>query len=200
VSRTEEQVEVIFFATATELRAWLEERHTTASELWIGFYKKASGIGGVTYAQALNEALCHGWIDGVRRRVDERSFTNRFTPRKPGSNWSAVNIARVEELTRLGLMRPAGLAAFERRTDLRSQVYSYEQASAALDADMQRRFRADAQAWAFFTAQAPSYQRTAIWWVMSAKQDATRQRRLATLIADSAAERRLAQVTYTPKG
>ena len=123
----------------------------------------------------------------------------RFTPRKPTSIWSAVNIARVDELKRLGRMRPAGLAAFARRTAARSRIYSFEQAHHTLDAAYERQFRANAQAWAYFQAQAPSYQRTAIWWVVSAKQEATRLKRLATLIADSAHGRRLAHLTYTPK-
>jgi len=194
--------EIIYFASAAELRAWLEERHATASEVWIGFYKKASGAAGITYAQALDEALCVGWIDGVRKRVDERSFTIRFTPRKPGSIWSAVNIARASELQAQGLLRPAGLTAFAQRDDARSKVYSYEQerASVTLDPAFEQQFRAEAQAWAYFTTQAPSYQRAARWWVMSAKQETTRARRLATLIADSAAGRRLAHLTSTPKG
>ncbi len=192
-------LEIIYFASAADLRAWLEERYATASEVWIGFYKKASGADGITYAQALDEALCFGWIDGVRKRVDERSFTIRFTPRKPGSIWSAVNITRASELQALGLMRPAGLTALARRDDARSKVYSYERASVALDPAFERQFRAATQAWAHFTAQAPSYQRAAIWWVMSAKQEATRARRLAVLIADSQAGRRLANLTYTPK-
>jgi uncharacterized protein YdeI (YjbR/CyaY-like superfamily) len=166
----------------------------------VGFRRKASGVGGATYAEALDAALCYGWIDGVRRRVDEISYASRFTPRKPRSVWSAVNIARAEELERLGLMRPAGLAAFRARTDERSKIYSFEQAPAALEPAAEERFRANTHAWEFFSAQAQWYQRAAIWWVMSAKQEATRQRRLTTLIADSAAGRRLANFTYTPKG
>ena len=193
--------EITYFASAAGLRAWLELRHATASEVWIGFYKKASGVEGITYAQALDEALCVGWIDGVRKRVDDRSFTIRFSPRKPGSIWSAVNIARASELQGMGLMRPAGLEAFAQRGEARSRVYSYEQerASVALDPAFERQFRAEAQAWTYFSAQAPSYQRAAIWWVMSARQETTRTRRLATLIADSTAGRRLAHLTHAPK-
>lgn len=195
--------EAIYFTGPEELRGWLEAHGEAASALVIGFYKKGSGTPGVTYAEALDEALCLGWIDGVRRRVDDARFTIRFTPRKPGSIWSAVNIARVEELTRLGRMRPAGLAAFARRAEGRSRVYSYEQTAPdahTLAPAYAQRFQAAAAAWAYFTAQAPSYQRTAIWWVMGAKREETRERRLATLIADSASGRRLAHLTYGAKG
>ena len=192
-------MEVVFFASGEAFRAWLEEWGASASEIWVGFHKKAVGADGVTYAQALDEALCFGWIDGLRKGVDATSFTIRFTPRKRRSIWSAVNIARAEELTRLGLMRPGGLAAFAAREEQRSRVYSFENAPATLSPDFAALFQSNAQAWAYFTAQAPSYQRAAIWWVMSAKQDATRQRRLAKLIEDAAAGRRLSHLTSTPK-
>jgi uncharacterized protein YdeI (YjbR/CyaY-like superfamily) len=148
----------------------------------------------------VDEALCYGWIDGVRRSVDADRYTIRFTPRQPRSTWSAVNIARVAELTAEGRMAPAGLAAFAARSEARSGIYSYEQrADAALDPAEEATFQADAAAWAFFQAQPPGYRRTATWWVISAKQAATRQRRLATLIADSAAGRTLAHLTRPPK-
>jgi uncharacterized protein YdeI (YjbR/CyaY-like superfamily) len=189
-----------FFVSAAEFRAWLEQYGATTAELLVGFYKKASGTTGISYPEAVDEALCAGWIDGVRRSLDGARYTIRFTSRKPTSIWSAVNIARVAELTHQSRMRPAGLAAFAKRTEARSRVYSFEQEAHALSDEYEQRFRANAAAWAYFQAQAPSYQRTAIWWVVSAKQEATRLKRLATLIDDSAHGHRLKHLTYTPKG
>ena len=189
-----------FFATPSEFRRWLEEHHATARELWVGFYKKDSGRPSITWPEAVDEALCYGWIDGVRRRIDDVSYAIRFTPRKPRSNWSAVNVDRVAELTRLGRMHPAGLAAFNGRAAARTGIYAYEQRAAArLDPAAEQAFRANERAWAFFQAQAPWYRRTAIWWVVSAKQEATRLRRLATLIADSAAGRTIRPLTRKAK-
>jgi uncharacterized protein YdeI (YjbR/CyaY-like superfamily) len=148
----------------------------------------------------VDEALCFGWIDGLRRGVDEHSYAIRFTPRKPRSTWSAVNLARVAELTAQGRMRPAGTRAFEQRVEERSGIYAYEQReNAALDEASVRQFRANQQAWDFFQAQPPSYRKTATWWVVSAKKEETRRKRLAKLIADSAAGRTFAQFTRKPK-
>jgi uncharacterized protein YdeI (YjbR/CyaY-like superfamily) len=188
-----------FFATVTELRDWFEENHTTASELLVGFYKRGSGKPTITWQELVDEELCFGWIDGVRRGIDNVSYSNRITPRTPRSTWSAINIARAKELIRLGRMRPAGLKAFDRRTDERSAIYSYEQRKAArLDPDAERAFRANKKAWAFFQAQAPSYQRAAIWWVISAKREETRQKRLATLIRDSQNGRTVGPLSRRP--
>ncbi len=192
-------MDVIFFATPDELRAWFAEQHETAGELWVGFHKKGTGTPSVTWPEAVDEALCVGWIDGVRKGIDAASYTIRFTPRKPGSIWSAVNIARVAELERQGRMRPAGLAAFARRNEAKSAVYSYEQETPQLDADAERQFRANATAWDYFQTQASWYQRNATWWIVCAKQAATRQKRLATLIADSEQGRRLAHLSWKPK-
>jgi uncharacterized protein YdeI (YjbR/CyaY-like superfamily) len=179
-------VKPTFFATATELRDWLERNHESATELLVGFYKRASGKPTITWQELVDEELCFGWIDGVRRGIDDVSYSNRITPRKPRSTWSAINIARAKELIRLGRMRPAGLKAFERRTDERSAIYSYEQRKTArLDATAERTFRANKKAWAFFQSQALSYRRAATWWVISAKREETRQKRLRTLISDS---------------
>ena len=194
-----EASDATFFASATEFRAWLEAHHASATELYVGYYKKQSGKVGISYPESVDEALCFGWIDGVRKTLDQDRYTIRFTPRKASSIWSAVNIARVAELTRLGRMRPPGLAAFARRTEARSWVYSFEQDAHTLGAAYEQEFRANAPAWAYFQAQAPWYQRTAIWWVASAKQEATRLKRLARLIDDSAHGRRLAHLTYTRK-
>jgi uncharacterized protein YdeI (YjbR/CyaY-like superfamily) len=176
-----------FFKTPAGLRRWLEAHHASSTELWVGFYKKDSGRGGVVYQQALDEALCFGWIDGMVRRVDEVSYMQRFTPRKPRSTWSAINIAKATELIAEGRMQPAGLAAFDRRTGDRSVIYSYEQRqSAALSAAERREVKADPAAWAFFEAQPPSYRRTVAWWIQTAKKEDTRKRRLAVLIDCSA--------------
>jgi uncharacterized protein YdeI (YjbR/CyaY-like superfamily) len=189
-------VEPRFFASAVEFRAWLEEHHATASELVVGFRKKRTGRPSMTWTESVREALCFGWIDGIRRSLGDESYTIRFTPRKPTSNWSSRNVRHVEELIREGRMTPAGLAAYEARRADRTAVYSFERRHAAqLDPEQERLFRADAKGWKFFQAQPRGYRQTAIHWVVSAKREETRARRLATLIADSAAGRRLAQLT-----
>lgn len=185
--------EVVFFATPAEFRAWLMEHHTSAKELWVGFYKKGSGRPSITWPEAVDEALCVGWIDGRRQSIDAESYRIRFTPRRPQSIWSTVNIARVAELTAQGRMQPAGLAAFAQRSEARSGVYSHEQQQEqTLSPVDEERFRANPAAWAFFEAQPPSYRHRALHWVFSAKQEATRQKRFATLIEDSANGQRIA--------
>jgi uncharacterized protein YdeI (YjbR/CyaY-like superfamily) len=174
-----------FFATPAEFRAWLAAHHTTHSELHVGFHKVGSGRPSITWPQSVREALCFGWIDGVRRRIDEHSYEIRFTPRKPSSTWSAVNIRLANELIESGEMESAGGAAFDARTEKRSRIYSYEQAEHGLSADYEQRLRADAKAAAFFDARPPSYRRAASHWVMSAKRPETRERRIATLIENS---------------
>jgi uncharacterized protein YdeI (YjbR/CyaY-like superfamily) len=180
-----------FFATPAAFRRWLEKNHAKAAELWVGFHKKGSGRPSLTWPESVDEALCFGWIDGVRYRVDEASYKIRFTPRQAKSIWSNVNVKRVAELKKLGRMMPAGLKAFEKADPKRSGIYAYERESAQLDPALEKRFRADAKAWAFFRAQPPGYQRLIAYWVVSAKQEETRLRRLARLIADSAAGRRV---------
>ena len=177
-----------FYATPEEWRAWLEANHADAREHWVGFHKRGTGRPSITWPESVDQALCFGWIDGVRKRVDDDRYMIRFTPRKRSSRWSRVNVARVAELTEAGLMHPAGLAAFAARTE--EGTYSYEQReAAAFDAGRERRFRADEAAWAWFAARAPGYRRIATHWVMSAKREETRDRRLARLIEDSAAGR-----------
>jgi uncharacterized protein YdeI (YjbR/CyaY-like superfamily) len=182
---------VRFFASAAAFREWLDAHHATETEILVGFYKKGVEPGRMTYKEAVDEALCFGWIDGVRKGIDERSYLNRFTPRKRGSTWSAVNIARVAELAEQGRMHPAGQRAFDERVRHNDRSYSYENDVATLAPDLEQQFRSSAAAWSFFAAQAPSYQRTSIWWVMSAKRAETRERRLASLIEASAAGRRM---------
>jgi uncharacterized protein YdeI (YjbR/CyaY-like superfamily) len=177
-----------FYATPEEWRAWLERNHGEAREHWVGFHKRGTGRASITWPESVDQALCFGWIDGVRKRVDDSSYMIRFTPRKRSSKWSRVNVARVGELEAAGLMHPAGRAAFAARTE--EGTYSYEQReAAAFDPERERRFRAAESAWAWFTDQPPWYRRTATHWVMSAKREETRDRRLAQLIEDSAAGR-----------
>jgi uncharacterized protein YdeI (YjbR/CyaY-like superfamily) len=193
-------MEPIFFEVPAEFRAWLEEHHADEAELLVGFHKKGTGRPSLTWPESVDQALCFGWIDGVRRSLGEHSYTIRFTPRKARSTWSAVNIKRAKELIEQELMRPAGLAAFERRSDDRSRIYAYEQRKQAkLDPAAEQEFRANSKAWAFFSEQAPSYRRTATYWVISAKKEETRRKRLKTLIEDSAAGRTLRHLTRPAK-
>ena len=181
-----------FFASPDEFRAWLEANYDSESEVVVGFHKKHTGLPSLTWTESVREALCFGWIDGVRRRIDDDSYSIRFTPRKPGSNWSVVNVRHVEELTRAGRMHPAGLEAFEARTPEKTGVYTYEnRRKAKLGPEQAERFRANKQAWDFFQAQPPGYRQSAIFWVVSAKREETRDRRLTTLIGDSAQHRRI---------
>jgi uncharacterized protein YdeI (YjbR/CyaY-like superfamily) len=189
-----------FLATPSEFRAWLKEHHDTSTELLVGYYKKGSGRPSITWQESVDEALCFGWIDGVRKTIDDERYTIRFSPRKARSNWSAVNIKRAKELIGLGLMRPAGLKAFESRPNDRSAMYSYEQRhSARLDKELEREFRRNKKAWEFFLSKPPSYRKGAIYWVMSAKKEETRRRRLATLIEDSAQNRTVGPLTPPAK-
>jgi uncharacterized protein YdeI (YjbR/CyaY-like superfamily) len=189
-------MEPVFFTTPDDLRAWFDEHHEDATELLIGYYKKAAGIPGVKHSQAVDQALCFGWIDSIGRRVDDERYQVRFTPRRAGSVWSKVNIAKVAELTEQGQMRPAGLRAFEERRPDRTATYSYEQPDGAeLDESQVARLKAIPAAWDWFHAQASSYRRAAAHWVVSAKRPETRERRLARLITDSAAGRPVPPLT-----
>jgi len=184
--------EPLWFDDAAGWRAWLQANHGSAPEVWVGMYKKHSASHNMTWSEAVDEALCFGWIDSVMHRIDDERHAQRFSPRKAGSNWSAVNVAKVERLRAAGLMHDAGEDAFAKRREDRTGVYSFEQATPAeLSAGQRARLDADEAAAAFFDAQPPGYRRTAIHWVTSAKKPETRERRLATLIADSAAGRRL---------
>ena len=190
--------DVRFFATPEELRDWFDANHETADELWLGYYRKSTGRPSVDWSQAVDEALCVGWIDGVRYRLDDTAHAQRFTPRRKGSIWSAINVAKVASLTSERRMRPAGLAAFEARTPEKTAIYSYERDAAAFSDDEAARFRSDAAAWANWERRPPSYRKAATYWVTSAKQQATRERRLAALIEDSAAGRK--PKALTPPG
>ena len=187
-----------FFETAADFRSWLRANHGKARELAVGFCKKKSGRPTVTYSEAVDEALCFGWIDGVRNRIDADTYRVRFTPRKPRSRWSAVNIRRVRKLTEQKKMADAGLTAFA-GAESQTRAYSYEQRSAAtLDAASARRFRANKTAWGFFQAQPPWYHRTASFWVISAKKQETRNRRLEQLIAESARKKSIRPLERKP--
>ncbi|MCG6989680.1 MAG: YdeI/OmpD-associated family protein [Gemmatimonadetes bacterium] len=178
-----------FFKTRAAFTGWLAKNHDRATELWVGFYKKASGKPGLTWPESVDAALCFGWIDGVRKSMDDESYMIRFSPRREGSIWSAVNIRSARRLVESGEMQPSGLKAFERRREDRSRVYSFEQGRVALGRDQERRLRANAKAWTYWKAQPPSYRRTVTHWVMSAKREETRERRFDALIEDSEAGR-----------
>lgn len=191
-----------FFARPELFRAWLAKHHEDRTELWVGFRKKGSGKPSITWPEAVDEALCFGWIDGVRKTLDDERYVIRFTPRAPRSHWSLVNISRVESLTAAGRMHPTGTAAFERRSEERTGRASYERRDeATLDAAHEKRFRAEREAWRWFESQAPWYRRTAIHWVVSAKKEETRLRRLETLIDSSKNERTVPPLSRpNPKG
>ena len=180
-----------FFPTPLQLRKWFEKHHTSAAELLVGYYKKDSGKPSISWPESVDEALCFGWIDGVRKSLDEVSYTIRFTPRRSGSIWSAVNIRKALALIEEKRMRPAGLKAFEARRENKSGIYSYEQRPTQLEPAHEKLFRANTAAWAFFQTLPAGYKRTMCWYVISAKTEATRLRRLAKLIEDSANGRRL---------
>ncbi|MEN3369311.1 MAG: hypothetical protein V7609_1454 [Verrucomicrobiota bacterium] len=187
-----DKVTPTFFSTPAGFRQWLAKNHERVSELWVGFYRKDSGRPSITWPESVDEALCFGWIDGIRKKVDDESYKIRFTPRRPKSIWSAINIGRVAFLTREGRMQPSGVAAFARREEYKSAVYSFEnRETAKLIADDEREFRRDPAAWEFFRRQPPGYRRLAAWWVISAKRPETRRKRLERLINDSRAHRRI---------
>ena len=185
-------MKALFFATPEEFGAWLEEHHESETELLVGFYKKGSGKPSISWPESVEQALRFGWIDGIRRSLGEESYTIRFTPRKPSSNWSKVNVATVERLKAEGSMAPAGLRAYEARREDRTGLYSFERRQAAeLPPDFERRFQASRKAWEWFSSRPPGYRRTATHWVVSAKRDDTRRRRLETLIDCSAEGRKI---------
>jgi uncharacterized protein YdeI (YjbR/CyaY-like superfamily) len=182
-----------FFRTPANFGTWLEKNHATATELWVGFYTKDSGRPSITWPESVDQALCFGWIDGIRKRVDEISYQIRFTPRRRGSIWSAINIKRAKELVRQKQMRPAGLRAFAARIENKSGIYSYEQRSTELSQPYANLLKKNKAAWNFFENQPPSYRKMIGWWIISAKKEETRMARLAKLISESAKGKRLLQ-------
>jgi uncharacterized protein YdeI (YjbR/CyaY-like superfamily) len=189
-----------FFPTPAGFRTWLEAHHHKLREQLVGFHKKSSGKPSITWPESVDAALCFGWIDGVRRSIDETSYTIRFTPRRPTSTWSAVNIKRVQQLKKTGLMHPAGLKAFAARSEKKSGIYSYEQRkSAKFTREQEKQFRANKSAWEFFRSQAPWYQRVTTYWVISAKKEETKLKRLSVLIDHSQNRRTLPQLRLVKK-
>ena len=180
-----------FFATPAQLRAWLAKHHASRVELWVGFHKKSTGRPSITWKELVDQLLCFGWIDGVRKSLDEHSYVQRVTPRRRGSIWSAINVKRAAELVEAGLMEATGLAAYEGRDPEKTNRYSSEQRSVALGPEHEAVFKRNRKAWAFFTAQPPGYRKIATWYVVSAKREETKQRRLETLIRDSANGQRI---------
>jgi uncharacterized protein YdeI (YjbR/CyaY-like superfamily) len=188
-----------FFKTPADFQRWFAKNHAKDRELLVGFYKKETGKPSITWAEAVDEALCVGWIDGIRKRVDDESYTIRFTPRKPTSTWSAVNIKRVAALENEGRMQPAGHAAFAKRKENKSGIYSYEQRPQELPEPYATRFRKNKKAWAFFESLAPGYRKQGTWWIVSAKQEVTRLARLDALMRECAAGRNLMAAPFTKK-
>jgi uncharacterized protein YdeI (YjbR/CyaY-like superfamily) len=176
---------IIYFKAATEFREWLAENHAKEKEVYLGFYKKEAKEKGITYPEAVEQALCFGWIDGIRKGVDAASYTNRFTPRKAKSIWSQVNLKKIAELIEAGLMHPAGLKVYNERDQTKTNLYSFEAESRQLSDDFIVKFKTNQKAWQYFQSQSASYQKTASWWVMSAKREETRLKRLDILIANS---------------
>lgn len=176
-----------FFADPKELRKWLEKNHEKETELIVGFHKVNSGKASITWSQSVDQALCFGWIDGVRKSIDENTYQIRFTPRKSTSIWSAVNIRKIEELTAAGLMRPAGMASFKNRKEDKSKIYPHENEEMKFSPDLEKQFKANKIAWKYFQSLAASYRKSSGNWVMSAKQESTRIKRLTGLIKDSEA-------------
>ncbi len=188
-----------FFKNTAAFRAWLENHHASETEVWLGFYKAASGKGGISYKEFVDEALCFGWIDGVRKSLDAESYVQRFTPRTAKSYWSAVNTKRAHELIAAGRMHPSGQAVFDRRDAGATARYSFERETAELPAADLARFRKNRKAWEYFESEAAWYRRVAVHWVVSAKRQETRDRRLVTLIASSAEGRRIGGVPSAAK-
>jgi len=180
-----------FFAKQSDFSKWLNKNYKKETELLVGFYKVDSGKPSMTWSQSVDEALCFGWIDGVRKSIDKDSYCIRFTPRKPTSIWSAVNIKKIDELTKQGLMQPEGFASFKMRKEHKSKIYAYEKDPVNLADDFKTKFKVNKKAWDFFTTQAPSYQKTIIHWIMTAKQKTTQLTRLDKVIAESEKQKRL---------
>lgn len=191
--------DIAYFATPEEFRAWLAAHHETAGELWVGFHKVGSGRPSITWPQSVDEALCHGWIDGIRKSLGDDAYVIRFTPRKATSTWSKVNLNRMAELEAEGRVTPAGRRAFEERKEAKTGIYAYEQReNPALGADFEARFQEDEAAWAYYQSRPPWYRRVTAHWVTSAKKEETRRKRLETLIEDCAAGRPIKGLDRNP--
>lgn len=192
-------MKLVFFPTQKDLRKWFEKNHKKEKELIAGYYKVSSGKPSITWSQSVDEALCFGWIDGIRRSVDEESYCIRFTPRNPKSNWSAINIKKVEDLTKLGLMKPEGLQAFDLRKEKKSKIYAYENSEVLFNKTFEKQFKANKKAWGFYQTTTPTYRKVTTRWVMSAKQESTKLKRLNELINDCAAGKCIKAMSYGKK-
>lgn len=192
-------MKVVFFPTQKDLRKWFEKNHKVEKELFVGYYKVSSGKPSVTWSGSVDEALCFGWIDGIRRTIDKQSYCIRFSPRNPKSNWSAINIRKVEELKKLGLMKTEGLKAFGFRKESNSKIYSYENPPLEFSPEFKKIFITNKKAWLYYQSETPTYRKVTTRWVMSAKQDSTRTRRLKELIYDSAAGKKIKAMSYGKK-
>ncbi|MEO5642877.1 MAG: YdeI/OmpD-associated family protein [Bacteroidia bacterium] len=191
---------ITYFKKPSEFRKWLEKNYLEKEDLWVGFYKTSSGKKSITWPESVEQALCFGWIDGLRKSIDEESYKIRFTPRKKTSIWSNVNIALIKKLTDAGLMTAEGLKIFEERKEDKSGIYSFEQRKQAkLDPAYEKKFKANKKAWAWFKKSAAGYQTTVTWWIMRAKQEATKLKRLEILIRDSAKEQKIDQYKWNSK-
>lgn len=192
-------MKLVFFPTQKDLRRWFEKNHKKEKELFVGYYKVSSGKPSISWSQSVDEAICFGWIDGIRKSVDDESYSIRFTPRNPKSNWSAINIKKVEELKKLGLMKPEGLAAFRFRKKEKSKIYSYENPAVLFDKTYEKKFKANKSAWKYFKSTSSTYQKVTTRWVMSAKQDETRLKRLEELIRDCGLGKKIKAMSYGKK-
>lgn len=192
-------IEPLFFKIPGELRKWFVKNHSSQTELLVGFYKIGSGKQSITWSESVDQAICFGWIDGVRKSIDEHRYMIRFTPRKPKSIWSAVNIKKVEALSKLGQMEPPGVLAFEKRKEANSKIYSFEQEHVALSKEFLKIFKGNKAAWKYFQSQAPSYQKAASWWIISPKQEQTRLKRLNELMERSASGLRAKHLIWSSK-
>lgn len=194
-----EPVNIKFFKDQASLRNWFEKNHSKKDELWLGYYKKSSGKASVSYKESVDTALCFGWIDGIAKGIDDEKYCQRYTPRRAKSIWSAVNIKKVEALTKAGLMHASGLAVFNTRDKKRAGLYSFEQKEIIFPAALLKLLKVNKKAWEYFSKAPPGYRKTATWWVISAKQEETRLRRMKVLIADSAAGRKIALLAPAKK-
>ena len=192
-------MKLVFFPTQKDLRKWFEKNHKKEKELFVGYYKVSSGKLSVTWSESVDEPLCFGWIDGIRKSIDEESYCNRFTPRKPTSNWSANNIKKVEELTKLGLMKPEGLKAFGYRKEENSKIYAYENPKVEFDKSFEKSFKANKKAWEFYQTATPTYRKVTTRWVMSAMQESTKLKRLNELINACSLGKNIKAMSYGKK-
>ena len=188
-----------FFSSPDKFRKWLHENHLKKEELWVGYYKKATGKPSITWPESVDQALCYGWIDGIRKSINEESYMIRFTPRKPKSHWSKVNINKVKELKKKGLMMPSGIAAFRKLSEDNSEKASYEQKRIKMPGKYLEIIKKNKKAWAYFQKETPSYRKQVTWWIISAKQEATRTKRLGILIKDSEDGQRIGPMRWSKR-